>query len=361
MTARSALLVSALSAFAAVTAGGGLAAIASAQELRGGNAVTAASDPAALLVLAGAARAQRQRAYSGTEYVSAWSPTTAASSVVEVVHRPGAGTFVQVEPSASTSGATFQTPEQVEQPAPVDPLAVSAVESGPLDLLRRNYILTLGPSERGTAQVQARRSTGTLAATFWIDRRSGLPVRREVYDESGRLVRASAFVQLRLGVPPPTTSTPVVASAVPEARVGLADLVSMRDAGWVLPGQLPGGMVLYDAGVQGAGEARVVHLSYTDGLSTLSMFEQQGRLATDALTQWSRQRMGGPVYVHDYGLGRRVTWNGRGRVYTIVGDAPTGAVAQVVSSLPHGERHRGFLGRLRHGLARVGSWLNPFA
>ncbi len=346
-----------------VTTVGALVAIANADEVRfpGGSTIMAASDPAAVLLLIGAVRAQRERTYSGTEYVCAWSQGAAATSVVTVDHRAGEGTVVQVQPSVTTPGRTLAEPEQVAQPAPVDPLAVSAVDGGPLDLLRRNYALTMGAPDGSSARVQARRRDGTMAATFWIDRRSGLPVRREVFDSAGRLVRASAFVDLRVGVSTPRPAAePAAATVPPETPVSAPELTAMRGQGWVLPSQLPGGMVLYDVREQGSGDDRVVHLSYSDGLSTVSVFVQQGRLVTSAVSHWSRQDMGGRVYVHDYGLGRRVTWNGSGRVYTLVADAPSAAVAAVVGSFPHGEHHRGWWGRFKHGVHRVGSWLNPF-
>jgi sigma-E factor negative regulatory protein RseB len=276
------------------------------------------------------------------------------------VHQAGAGTLVRVQPSAAAAGGELQEPERTDQPAPIDPLAVSAVEGGPLDLLRRNYVLSIAAPDGTTAQVQARRSDGSMAAAFWIDTRTGLPLRREVFDSGSRLVRASAFVELHLGGAMPSASAPTVTAPAPETLLGRAQVARLRQAGWVLPAQLPGGMVLYDVRQEGAGDDVVVHLSYSDGLSTVSVFVQNGRLATHTLSGWSRSRMGGPVYVHDYGLGRRVTWNGHGRVYTVVADAPPGAVTALVAWLPHGEHHRGLFARLRHGLARLGSWLNPF-
>lgn len=341
---------------------GALTAIAAAED-REDSAANGASDPRAVLLLVDAVRAQQIRNYTGTEYVCAWTQGSAATSVVEVVHRSGVGTLVRVQPSVAAPGGELQEPERVGQPAPVDPLAVSAVEGGPLDLLRRNYVLSMGTPDGLTTQVQARRLDGTRAALFWIDARTGLPVRREVFDNVGRLVRASAFVELHLGGSMPTTapSAPIVTSRAPETLLGRAQVAQLRQAGWVLPAQLPGGMVLYDVRRAGSGEDTVLHLSYSDGLSTVSVFVQSGRLQTHSLTGWSRSTMGGPVYVHDFGLGRRVTWNGHGRVYTVVADAPPPAVASLVAWLPHGEHHRGFFGRLRHGLARLGSWLNPFS
>jgi sigma-E factor negative regulatory protein RseB len=341
-----------------------VAAIAAARDRNDDEMSASASDPRAVLMLVDAVRAQRVRSYTGTEYVCAWTQGSAATSVVDVVHRAGVGTVVRVQPSVAAPGGELTEPERADQPAPIDPLAVAAVEGGPLDLLRRNYALSMGTPDGATALVEARRRDGTMAATFWIDTRTGLPVRREVFDNAGRLVRASAFVELHLGGSMPVTSpsVPTTASgAAQDTTLDSAQVAQLRQVGWVLPAQMPGGMVLYDVRKQGLGENTVVHLSYSDGLSTVSVFVQNGRLATHSLSGWSRTKMGGTVYVHDYGLGRRVMWNGHGRVYTVVADAPPTAVAALVADLPHGEHHRGFFARLRHGLARLGSWLNPFS
>jgi sigma-E factor negative regulatory protein RseB len=354
--------ITAVATLLTVTTVGAITAVAEAGEVGADGAGVAASDPAAVVLLMSAVRAQRARNYSGTEMVAAWSAGAAATSVVDVEHRAGAGTLVAVQPSATTPGWTVEEPEQVSQPTSVDPLAVAVVDGGPLDLLRRNYVLSMGGVDGSAVRVLAHRPGGSIAATFWIDRRSGLPVRRQIYDTSGRLIRASAFVELHLSprARASTTSTPVLATATAETTVPRAEVGALRQAGWDLPAQLPAGMVLYDVREQGTGAGRIVHLSYSDGLSTVSVFVQRGRLATKSVAKWTREKMGGAVYVHDYGLGRRVVWNGRGRVYTLVADAPITAVAAIVAVLPHGERHRGAWGRVKHGLQRVGSWLNPF-
>ena len=55
-------------------------------------------------------------------------------------------------------------------------------------------------------------STAHDTARFWLDRESGLVLRREVYDEGGRTTRASAFVSVSVGqgdVSPDAPSTAV--------------------------------------------------------------------------------------------------------------------------------------------------------
>jgi sigma-E factor negative regulatory protein RseB len=119
-------------------------------------------------------------------------------------------------------------------------------------------------------------------------------------------------------------------------------------------------MVLYDVRRRTDASGSVLHLSYSDGLSTLSVFAQDGRLDASQLTGWRSMTMGGPVYLHDDGLARRIAWTGGDRVYTVVTDAPPSTLATLVAAWPHKQPHRGFWGRIGHGLQRLGSWLDPF-
>ena len=86
------------------------------------------------------------------------------------------------------------------------------------------------------------------AARFWLDRDSGLVLRREVYDRHGRTTRASAFVEITIGradggrrapgtEPGPRASTPrrwtgcgTAAGTVPTVLPGPLTLVDARAA-----------------------------------------------------------------------------------------------------------------------------------
>jgi sigma-E factor negative regulatory protein RseB len=119
-------------------------------------------------------------------------------------------------------------------------------------------------------------------------------------------------------------------------------------------------MVLYDARRTADRSAPVMHLSYSDGLSTMSVFVERGRLDTGRLSSWHRGTMSGPVYLRADGLAERLVWDGDGSVYTVVADAPSDVVEDAVTGLPHGTVHRGVVSRVRHGLSRLGRWLDPF-
>ena len=83
-------------------------------------------------------------------------------------------------------------------------------------------------------------------------------------------------------------------------------------------------------------------------------FAERGTLGK--MAGWQRIDLAGhQVYVTDHS----VTWAGRGFVYTVIADAPPQTVEQVVASMPQNSPP-GFLARLRRGLGRLVSLVNPF-
>ena len=80
----------------------------------------------------------------------------------------------------------------------------SLVGRGAVALLTRYYSLRMGTADRvagrETDVVEAVRpgADGRVVARFWLDRESGVVLRREVYDAAGRAVRVSAFTDVRL-------------------------------------------------------------------------------------------------------------------------------------------------------------------
>lgn len=327
-------------------------------DLPAAGATTSAADPTALALLERASRAPATTPYSGVQFVSAWSSHGATSVVVEVVHQPGHGTTVRSDGTAQAPAADTFLPAGNGEPS-----LLGAATT--LTLLAGNYrVQAVGRTTvagRPADLVEARRSgSGALAARFWLDRATGLVLRREVYDEDGRATRASAFVQVEVGR---AAVTPHLPPALPDAwadAVASADLAGMRERGWQCPTQLPGSLTLVDARRGGAPGARILHLSYSDGLAALSLFQQRGRLDEERLEGYRRTEVGGaPVYVRD-GVPQRLVWSARGTVFTVVADAPPRTVEGVVGALPHEPADGGGWRRLGRGLDRVASWFNPF-
>lgn len=330
---------------------------------------TGSGDAGAVRLLREAADAADATAYSGVQYLSSWGSDGASTSVViEVTHVPGKGSMVQVRPTPGSGGLEVYENDQDDRTQGMGGQNLAGGRGQALALLERKYDVELAAREdvagRPADVVEVRRPDGSLAARLWLDAATKMLVRREITDARGRMTRASAFVELRVGrtgLPAMvSTDSPTEAVRPWDRRLEPADLARLRDRGWAVPGTLPGGLELYDARSDDHG-GEVVHLSFSDGLSTVSLFEQKGRLDPRRFASWRRESIGGArVYVRDT-LPRRVVWASRGKVYTVLADAPEDTVDAIVGRLPHSTPRNGVLPRLGRGLARVGSWLNPFS
>ncbi|MGI8535097.1 MAG: hypothetical protein ACR2K2_01110 [Mycobacteriales bacterium] len=167
--------------------------------------------------------------------------------------------------------------------------------------------------------------------------------------------------------PPPTLAPPDVREPpAPRATGGKAadakSLERLRSDGWRVPADLPEGFRLFDTRLSAPSPgAQVLHLAYSDGRSTVSLFAQRGRLGTEPPAGFVAEQVGKrPVWVRRE-TPERVVWSGEGRVWTLVSDAPPDAVMAAVGSLPRdAARHGGLLARLGRGSARIAGMLNPF-
>lgn len=328
------------------------------------------SDAGALRLLREASAAAVSTTYAGVQYICAWAGSGSTSVVVQIRHTAWKGAVVAVQPSV-TGGGGVQVTESDNLADQVAASGVSPLADDALRLLRRNYALSLAEPEtvagRVTSVVQARRPDGTLAAGMWLDDATGLMLRREVYDRAGRLMRASAFVELTTGSTPPPMSGDEAGTrseqvlGMPWLPLKPGRVAALRAGGWALPKALPGDLTRYEARSRSTDGQDVLHLSYSDGLSTVSLFEQRGTLDDRDMSTWRRTRMSGAwVFVRD-SIPQRVVWASGGTVYTLLADAPADTVRSVVRSLPHRQHETGPVARVGRGLARVGSWLNPFS
>lgn len=336
-----------------LAAGGVLTASLAGAALAHASSSAALSDPRAVQLLTAAVEAGRTTDYVGTQVVMLWSGDHERSATVQVAHRAGSGSLIEVEPTATTRGHRVFEPDRVASSA------TAGLSEQVLALVTRNYVVAVEGREdvigHQSDVVVVRRPDGTPAQRLWIDRESGLVLRRKFYDPRGGLVRQTAFVTLRRTTP---TFDQPPAPAAPEA-VQIGDTAAVRDERWRLPDNPPTGMVALDSTVTGAGDDAVLRVTYSDGLGTLSLFEQRGRLDADGLAAWRQDEIAGvPVWVSS-GYPRRIVWSGGDRVYTVVAECNDPAVEHVVRSLPRGQARNGLGHRLTRGVRRVGSWVNP--
>jgi hypothetical protein len=134
-----------------------------------------------------------------------------------------------------------------------------------------------------------------------------------------------------------------------------AAMVELDSSGWPCHQTLAGDLQRVSAQFTGADDA--ISLSYSDGLSRLNLFEQNGVLDPSALDGFQSQTMAGSqVWVRE-GSPTIVTWDDDGTVFTIVSDAGRERIAQAVGDLPTGAYHRDLGDRVGDGLNRMSAWI----
>jgi sigma-E factor negative regulatory protein RseB len=311
---------------------------------------------AGLRLLQQAAAACQGTSYRGEQVVRWWGQGETSASVVEVWHQPGSMTLVQV--SGGAPGAVG-APSRPEIAGDQDPDGILGVPGRLLVLLQSNYQVAY--AGRGSAAgrpalvVQVSRPGGRLAARFWIDAATKLPLRREMFADA-HMISDNAFTTLELGARG-LDGMPASAAAPWGAQLDRARLAALRAKGWPLPGQLPGNLVLFAASQTSAPSGPVINLSYSDGLALVSLFVQRGELARP-MPGWRQITVDGRTVYSVDPAERTFAWSANGFVYTVIADAPIATVSKVVTTLPSSTR-LGFWARMVRGFRRLASWLNP--
>lgn len=200
------------------------------------------------------------------------------------------------------------------------------------------------------------RDTGVCRERLYVHERTGLVVRRDTFAVDGAPARVVAFTQLDV-----TDQFP--SSAALAATAGGAAATPDRDrlerAGWVVPPRLPAGYRLASGYVPRDSAGRSVHLVYSDGLYTVSLYEQVGRVDATALA-------GAVASVHDGhhvlrwpgSEPERMVWTGDDMTFTVVSDAPHDELMEVIGALPN-DPPPSTAERIGRGLARLARWVWP--
>jgi sigma-E factor negative regulatory protein RseB len=329
--------------------------------LRLARSVQRPASGAGLRLLKEAAKACQATSYRGEQVVQWWGPGETSASVVDVWHQPGQVTLVQ---------ATRSAPANAVGPAPSaspaedqDPDGILGISNQLLVLLQSNYDITYaGPGSaagRTALVVAVRRPGGGLAARFWLDAATKLPLRREIFTSGSHLISEDSFINLQVGTRG-LGAIPAPAGAPWTARLDQATLTALRARGWPLPAQLPDNLALFAAtetSAASAGSGRVIDLSYSDGLAVISLFVQRGELGKP-MPSWRQIGIRGQTVYSINPDERSFAWSSGGFVYTVVADAPVAVVGQVVAAMPN-RAQPGFWQRMAIGFRRLASWLNP--
>jgi sigma-E factor negative regulatory protein RseB len=311
-------------------------------------------------LLAQAAQAAVLMSYQGEEVVTRWGRGGGSVLVSRVWHVSGGRTVTQTVAAGASLSSRPYLSSDTDGRAPEGVLGVTA----PLvQLLEAHYVVIYAGAgsagSRPAQVVEAWRDDGSLAARFWLDNATKLPLEREVFDSAVNVIDQDVFIDVRLTRPVP------VPAGVPAGQEGAwtdpfsrAHLLALRSAGWLVPSALPGGLSLFTGAQTTTSTGTVLGLCYSDGLSVVSVFEQRGNLAAK-LAGWRRTTVDGHVVYAAEPDGSSLTWSSRGMVYTVMADAPAQVIDAVVNALPH-DAPPGFWKRISRGFARLASFANPF-
>jgi sigma-E factor negative regulatory protein RseB len=104
-------------------------------------------------------------------------------------------------------------------------------------------------------------------------------------------------------------------------------------------------------------------MTYTDGLSVISVFEQRGALARSAVAGYLPVTIDGQRLFVKYGLPTSILWASNDMVYTVLTDAPDYALAHIVAAYQSRapDTSDDFWSRLWRGLGRLIACACPLA
>src|ERR1700735_4589591 len=189
--------------------------------------------------------------YRGVQRTAWQGPGGSWISLVNVWHRQDHQTVIQAAtmpatalplPGASSTGPDGDGDDDVGQR---DPEGIMTMTSQMVTLLAENYrVFLAGQGQvagRPVRELVLRHPDGRLAARFWLDSATKLPLRRETFDGSDQIVSEDVFVSLKLAASSPAAAAaPRTAPVARGKSLATAQLTRLRTAGWPLPAFLPG-------------------------------------------------------------------------------------------------------------------------
>jgi hypothetical protein len=188
--------------------------------------------------------------------------------------------------------------------------------------------VSVGPELLGypTLMIDIRRGA-RLRERLYVQQLSGLLLRREQFDDRGRLQRSMGFQLLKVDA----SAAPLPRPVTTKTEVGRS--VAARD----LHGPYSAPTELSD-GYRRTGLFRrhdVVQVVYSDGIYDLSIFEQRGRLGSKGVPRGGRRvRIGTSKGWHyTWPGGQVILWQAGRTVYTVVADAPYDDVVRAIRNV----------------------------
>ena len=306
---------------------------------------------AAARLLQRAASAAATVSYTGVQTVRAERAGEDVSATVRVTARAGEARFTRLLGADQRRiGADLVTPT----------VATRFNDSDVVARIANRWVLSgwTGATVAGRSAhlVEARHSSAPAgsrpAARWWLDTGTGLLLGQEAYDPTGAPTLTAGFTSVRIGRQPEVAAhlPPRPSPPATTASLTLGQRGTLQRSGWVCAAEVSG-LDLVRLRTDHPDNPDMLHLVYTDGVTTLSLIEQRGRLAAaPAGSTWNPQ-LG--AWVRE-GTPTVASWQSGPVVLTVATDAQADRLAAVLGALPHdppGDRTT--MERVRAGWARI--------
>jgi negative regulator of sigma E activity len=215
-------------------------------------------------------------------------------------------------------------------------------------LLLHNYRAVMGPDDnvagrRVLSVLLVNRYTGETVMRIALDAQTKLVLQKEKYAASGSVAHTMRFEQIRFtgAIPDALFTVPAQGYARiegPSHAIPSNDLTAVvRAAGFsaIGPKYLPDGFLPVAGDVTDIKGVRTLHILYSDGLRTVSLFENARGAAADLskfTVHRTKVRSGEAQYVED-GPTTLLTWSSASRHFELVGELSREELVRIASSV----------------------------
>jgi len=228
-------------------------------------------------------------------------------------------------------------------------LDAQVITNGNLALLLANYRPIIGAPEivAGRPTIPCalvNRFTGERVMRVWIDAQTRLILQKETYHADGTIGSRTQFDNVRYtqAIPSALFATPipsgyrVVDDNAPTSKASDVERV-VKDAGFTpaSPRYLPEGFTVVSADVSTLKGVKTLHLMYSDGIRSLSLFENAANASADfghlkpATTKIQNRDA---LYVND-GSTTLLSWKNSGLTFALVGDLDLKELKAIAASV----------------------------
>jgi hypothetical protein len=311
----------------------------------------ASHPPSALQLYKQSLAVQQRYAYQGRQFLTVWrDDDTAIATATDITHAPpDQDCIVYTAPRSRGGRVIIQVGRDQWTYIPQDGIVVHSTEGAPepattqyalFQLLLHNYSLKVLPHP---IMIAGRKAFGVTLMPYapgrpydhiWVDPYTGLVLRREKYHADNSLASVSYFSDIHFSVrPSPQDFNPqrwatlkprvVDQPAPPESNVDPSHLPPPFAGQATVPKDLDG-YVIQKATLLSNGKKPSLHLLYSDGLNTLSLFETLRATREPTHVPASRLVMLGIGQVakvsqrYSYSI---LSWDVGGLNYTLIGDS----------------------------------------